>query len=439
MAHDVFISYQTESLSFVESLCSLLENYDIKCWYGHRDIKFNHAKEIPDAIAASKVFLLVVDENVAKSPRNDILKEVYLAVKKFEKGKLDLLTANITTSEYENNELLYHIGRLQKQFLIENTLPEGATNLVAELLVKLGKGACHIADEHDEGLSHYKNDYFDISDEHERNRLAVQQHILKQFDSDVYEKLLAGRERLKVLDIGCNEGDLTMDRFRPGNEVDIVIGVDVNEEAVASAQSKYESDRVKFYTMNSEDADFICDLEEIMDELNVNKFDIIHISMLLLHLANPSKLLKRIRPLLAKNGKLFIRDIDDSLTFVAPDPIGGFGRMIKICAREELSGFRNSGKGIYSLLVQNGYKNVRLEKKGLDTSAMNSTEKDALFNTYFSFIYHDTKLLYQRDPNNIRIKSDYEWLTSNFDNLKRMYDQPDTLFQLGFITYTAEK
>ena len=439
MGHDIFISYQTESVEFVNKLSSLLESYDIKCWYSERNVKSNHASEIPKAIRDSKIFLLVVDENVATHPRGDILNEVYLACNRFKKGLLDMITVNITNKEYENDELLYHIGRLQKKFLIDNMLPDGALNLLAELLSKLGRNRCDISETGVLGETHYRNDYFDINDEHERQRLKIQHQLLKNFDADVYDALFQGKSGLSVLDVGCNEAHLTMDRFGSRPEVSKIIGIDINEDAINSAVKNYGSEKAFFHVLNSEDADFGYDLAEIREEHDIDKFDIIHISMLLLHLENPAKLLKRLKPLLAKGGKIFIRDIDDSITFVSPDPTGGFKRMIQICAHEEMSGYRHSGKGIYSILVQNGYKNIKLEKKGLDTSTMSYEEKDAMFSTYFSFIFEDTKILYRKDPGNKRIKDDYEWLMDNYEDIKLQYDNQDTLFQLGFMTYTAEK
>lgn len=439
MEHEVFISYQTESLAFVEQLSKLLESYDIKCWYGSRDIKSNHASEIPKAIRSSKVFLLIVDENVAMHPRGDILNEVYLASNLFKKGLLDMLSVNITNVEYEDDELLYHLGRLQKKFLIDKMLPEGALNLLTELLTRLGRDECAIAGGDKVGITHYKNDYFDINDEHERSRLLLQQQLLKRFDSDIYDELLKDRSGLSVLDVGCNEGNLIVDRFGSREEVRKIVCVDINADAIESAKRNFENDKISFHVLNGEDADFGYDLADIREAKGIDKFDIIHISMLLLHLENPSKLLKRVKPLLAKGGKIFIRDIDDSLTFVYPDPVGGFNRMIQICAQESLSGYRHCGKEIYTMLVENGYENVRLVKKGFDTSGMNSEEKDALFNTYFSFIYEDTKTLYLRDPSNKRVRDDYEWLVDNYENLRQLYDCPTTLFQLGFVTYVAEK
>ncbi len=350
-----------------------------------------------------------------------------------------MMSVNITNIEYEDDELLYHLGRLQKKFLIDKMLPDGAINLLAELLTRLGRGECPVSYGNVPGDVRYKNDYFDINDDHERERLNTQLHILKKFDSDVYDRILSGRKGLSVLDIGCNEGNLTMDRFGKRPEVRKIIGIDINADAIESAKSNFENEKASFYLLNGEDADFGYDLAEIREKHDIDKFDIIHISMLLLHMENPSKLLKRIKPLLSKGGKLFIRDIDDTLTFVHPDPMGGFNRMIRICAREELSGYRHSGKEIYSMLIENGFRNVALEKKGLDTSQMTLEEKDALFHTYFSFIYEDTKILYLRNPENKRVLDDYNWLENNYGALKQEYDRPETLFQLGFVTYTAEK
>lgn len=438
MEHEIFISYQTESLGFVEQFCELLHNCGIQCWYAPRNVISNHAREIPEAIKRSKIFLLIVDDNVATNPRGDILNEVYLACDLFKKGMLDMITVNITKKEYESAELLYHIGRLQKKFLVDNMLPDGAKKILPELLAKLGRSECDIYLTA-LGTSHYKNNYFEISDEQERIRLNIQQRILKKFDDDIYEKLLYQKSELSVLDIGCNEGHLIIDRFAGRPEVSTIVGVDINKDAIARATELYGSDNICFYALDCENADFCCDLIDLLADKGIEKFDIIHISMLLLHVQTPQKVLRRIKPLLKSNGTILIRDIDDQLTFVCPDPIGAFRRMVKICENEALSGYRHNGMEIYSMLVKAGYKNVKLEKKGLDTSLMTVEEKEALFHTYFSFIYDDCKKLHQRNPEHRQYKDDYKWLNSNFDKIKAFYDEPSTLFTLGFMTYTAGK
>lgn len=438
MEYEIFISYQTESLWFVEQFCDLLQHCGIRCWYAPRNVISNHAREIPEAIKHCKIFLLIVDDNVATNPREDILNEVYIACNLFKKGMLDMITINITEKEYESAELLYHIGRLQKKFFVDNMLPDGAKKILPELLAKLGRSELdiHLTAF---GASHYKNNYFEISDEQERKRLNIQQRIVKKFDDDIYEKILHEKSMLSVLDIGCNEGHLIMDRFAGRREVSTIVGVDINKDAITRATELYGSDNIYFYALDCEDANFCCDLIDLLDSKGIEKFDIIHISMLLLHIETPQNVLKRIKQLLKPNGTILIRDIDDQLTFVRPDPIGAFRRMIKICENERLSGYRHNGTEIFSMLIEAGYKNVKLEKKGLDTSFMTAEEKEALFHTYFSFIYDDCKKLYQREPKHSQYKTDYMWLNANFDKTKAFYDKPSTLCCLGFMTYTANK
>lgn len=434
MCHQIFISYQTESLEFVKTLCEKLESHGIKCWYGARDIEMNHAAEIPKAIETCKIFLLVVDDNVSSNPRPDILNEVYLACECFKRGALNMITINKTRDEYQNSELLYHLGRLQKKFLIDDIIADEEAKFLSFL------STIYSILEHMNGIntpndSHYKNDYFDITDEKERQRLTIQHKLFKNFDDDVYEKILSDRQNLNILDIGCNEGYLTIDRF--GDKGNKIIGIDINKDAIKEANRKHGS-KAEFYNLNCEDKYFSKKLRVIMNTNNIQNFDIIHISMLLLHLDNPEKLLRKCKNFITDNGYLFVRDIDDTITFVNPDPNGYFRRLIQICANESLSGYRNSGTGIYSMLVKCGYKNVKLEKKGLDTSSMGTEDKDALFQTYFSFIYNDTMQLYQQNKNDKQINDDYLWLKENYETIKKQYNESNTLFQLGFMTYTAQ-
>ena len=45
--------------------------------------------------------------------------------------------------------------------------------------------------------------------EKELLRLAMQHRFLKEQEQPVYDKVLAGREQMMVLDIGCNDGTRT--------------------------------------------------------------------------------------------------------------------------------------------------------------------------------------------------------------------------------------
>lgn len=439
MNHDVFISYQSESRGVVATICNILEKNDVKCWYADRDVREQHAGEIVEAIQACKIFLIVVDDNVATHPRGDILAELDVACALYNRGKIKMIRLSITDNELSSMDLIYYIGRIQATNITGKPLHEGASELLMKIYRIIGRETAREQIVEKIAAERTSNNYFDMRDEKERRRLHIQQKLLKRFDADVYEGLLRGKSELRVFDLGCNEGGMTVDRFGSRPEVAAILAADINPEAIESATQKYGSDRLRFFALDCERDDFVDRVALIMEESDIEKFDIIHISMLILHLKNPLRLLQKLRLMLKKGGRLFIRDIDDTLTFAYPDPQGYFRRACKICDYEDLSGFRNSGKEIHSLLVRAGFRNVLLHKKGLDTTGMNPEERDAMFDAYFSFILEDTELLSERNPGNKRYAEDHVWLRSVFEELKSAFQQEEFLFQLGFMTYTAEK
>lgn len=65
MPHDVFISYATEDKATADAICAALDARGIRCWIASRDImpSERYAKEIIEAIDASRVLVLVLSSN----------------------------------------------------------------------------------------------------------------------------------------------------------------------------------------------------------------------------------------------------------------------------------------------------------------------------------------------------------------------------------------
>ena len=173
--------------------------------------------------------------------------------------------------------------------------------------------------------------------------------------------------------------------------------------------------------------------------MKIESFNVIHISMLLLHLKKPFNLLKVVRKYLSKDGVLFIRDIDDGLNIAYPDEKSDFKRVVDMCNILDTSGYRHCGREIYTLLKRTGYKNVVLEKNGLSTIEMNFEAREALFDTYFSFVLEDAEIMMKRHPENETAKENYEWLKNNYENLEERFLDSNFYFNLGFMTFTAKK
>lgn len=434
---DVFCSYQTESLSIVEKIVGVLEGYKVKCWYAARDCKENHAREIIAMIKQCKVFLLFEDSNVATDPRGDILNEVNMACTLYNRGKIKIIRLKLTENELESTDLVYYVGRIQHTNFFNRSMQESTNELLFKISDIIGKNLLHINQEHKEVRE--KNAYFQGSDTKEIERLKVQQQLLKTFDADVYDRLLEGKHDLVVLDVGSNNGSLVMDRLGRREEVKKIIAVEIDAETVKLANEKYQGQKIDFYCLDIESKDFLDSLCQIMDENEIEAFDFINISMILLHVENPERLLWKLRKVLKTNGDVFIRDIDDGFNIAYPDPQDVFKKTMEICARSKESGYRKSGREIYSLLYNTRYSNIKLEKQGINNIGMSLEEKEAFFNTYFSFIIVDAKTHMLDNPADLTAKKEYEWLYDNFDELEEAFYQNSFFFNLGFVIFTAKK
>ena len=293
--------------------------------------------------------------------------------------------------------------------------------------------------QHTVSLERRENTYFNSEDSKEVKRLKIQQNLMHEFDKDTYQKVIDSFDNLKVLDIGSNNGDFIMSRLGHNNKVSIVVGLEYDKKSVEKANEKYNEHGGYFYQMNVEDDALSCRLEEIMADKQIEKFNVINLSMIVLHLKNPHKLFKELRKFLSSDGIVVVRDIDDGLNYAHPDKGGDFQRVINICQRNETAGFRHSGRQIYTLLRGTGYDDIKLEKAGLTTIGMDYDERSALFDTYFSFILDDSRIMVERYPNNSEYKADYDWYENIYDELEERFQEETFVFSLGFMIYTARK
>ena len=175
-----------------------------------------------------------------------------------------------------------------------------------------------------------------------------------------------------------------------------------------------------------------------MAAMGAERFDIINISMLLLHLKEPTMLLAALRKYLQPQGTVIIRDIDDGLNFAYPDPDKRFERIYKICDHDEQSGNRRNGRQIHHALVQAGYSRVQLLRQGLSSANMNPEQKEALFRMYFPFTLENAGIMAEKYAWNLEYREDYQWYSSVFEDVHALFSTPDFIFSLGFMSYIAK-
>ena len=282
-----------------------------------------------------------------------------------------------------------------------------------------------------------KHRYYGASDEEEVEFLDLQQEMMYRFDQEIYDKILDGKENMCILDIGCNNGAQIMAHFESDERVSCIVGIDKDQNSIDIAKAKYPNAIFECYDIEA--SSFRKQLKDFVKENIIEKFDMINISMVLLHLERPSILLSTLKSYLKPNGVMFIRDIDDGLNLAFPDNDGTFARMIEICSYCDMLGYRNSGRQIYSHLKGAGFSQVKLEKVGLSTADMSYEEKCALFDVYFGYIPTALEKTIERSPTLIRAKHDYEWVESVKENAYEAFLNNDFLFSLGYMIFTAQQ
>lgn len=282
-----------------------------------------------------------------------------------------------------------------------------------------------------------------LSNNDETQRLMRQQQLLQVFDFWSYKKIFDQKPK-NILDIGSNNGTALIERIIKHHYNDFykVIGVDINHELVEEASRRYSNDsRIMYYTIDIEDVNYYADMKRIMTENDISYFDFINISSVILLLDNPFKLLSTLDKFLnPDNGTILILDIDDGLNIAYPDEQNLFNHAFEICNQCKLTGFRRTGRQLYSLLTNaTSCKKITLEKCGLDNTTMSQKEKEYFFDVVFKFIGSAIEKESLVKPNEAEIQRELRWFKNNFNQLRESFLQDNFFFFLGYVIFTASK
>jgi len=432
---DFFISYSHKDEEIVKSVVESLESAGAKCWYAPRDVVGRYAKAIVDAIGHSKIFLLCLSRNAAASEH--VLNEVEMAYNKKKTMDNNLLIEPLCLEPLdldspELDEIMYYIRRIN---FISPTNLNSSKAIAQEILIK-NKDYLKLNNvilKKDREQSAY------FSSERETARLAIQTKLLKQFDDEIYTEVFNNYDNPDILDVGCGNGDMLFDRLGTYGKPYRLFGIERDKDKVAQAIEKYSREGVAFATGDVEDSMFWDEIPDVLETNGFGQFDIINISMLLLHLKAECSLLRKLRRLLKPEGIIIVKDIDDGINFAYPDDENLFERVYRICDNNETSGERKNGRQIYTNLYRAGFRRIALKKQGFSTIGLTYEEKEAFWGMYFQFILGDIKWMHEKYPLDADIADDCKWYENNYELLFENFMKDDFVFSLGFQMYTAKK
>jgi len=195
----------------------------------------------------------------------------------------------------------------------------------------------------------YKFGQFEKNAE-ELERLKLQATIALEQEQAVWKE--AGlNPGMEVLDLACGPGFTACELAKTVGADGCVLGVDLNEELIATAQQAKESEgieNVSFQLGNLYDLD-----------LPENSFDFVYARFVFQHLEKPELVLSNVWKLLKPGGVLCILDIDDNWTSFAPES-EAFVKFIRQsgAGQKRKGGNRLIGSQLYGLLSEAGYENV---------------------------------------------------------------------------------
>ena len=269
----------------------------------------------------------------------------------------------------------------------------------------------------------------------EYERLMVQSKNTHACDMAVLNKLVAELNRpIWVLDLGCAYNYVGNMRF--GNMENVkVLGIDISDNCLEYAVAHSDPEKFVFRKLNLEDDMMEFQLKQIMDELGIEKFDIMFGALLLLHLKKPIIVLKRLRKFLARDGYIVIRGSDDGSVLAINDN-GLVEKIIQKCHTTVGFSDRQNGRKLYHQLESAGYRDVRVETFIKDLSGKDIDERDEIFFERFSYRINNFRKILNADPHNIEKRNDYDFMRFALEELEEMFTNHDFWYcEHDFIAY----
>lgn len=436
----IFISYQHDDRNIAFDLVDFLEKNDMKCWIAPRDVLLTYASDIVDAISKSEIFLCLISEGTLSSVH--VLNELEQAYKYYKDGKLAIVPVMINDVTL-NADMDYYLARIQHVYAHGNV-----DSIKSELIERINKALELITGNKTEtkkiqmnnGLAQEQdqervaNRYYDVDDKYEKRRLKVEGEVLLRFEKEVFDSLVKDRTHLNGLITTCMFAKAVMDKIDL-SRFDKMIGLCYNEKAVFEANYDYKNERTRFFAQDVEDDDFEDNLRKYMEEMGIEKFDYVDISMGFLDWKNPFKVVKTLKKFMAKDCMIYVKDVDDGVVMYYPDDAKLFKKFKTFYQLDPIAGFRHSGRRVYSYFQKLKASKIDLVHSGIDVTDMNEEDKEKMFFAYFGFIPNDFKICYNEDPSRSDFKAVIDWCDEYYDNLEEAFMDDAFFFNSGYFIY----
>lgn len=272
----------------------------------------------------------------------------------------------------------------------------------------------------------------------EFERLKIQSNNSYVSDMSVINDNIDLKKTYNVLDIGCAYGFVGKTRFE--NECfENILGIDKNEKCITKAKELNNDPRFDYQVIDIEAEDFENLLLSIMKDKNIESFNVIYSALVIHHLKDPNKFLKRIRKFLSDDGIIIIRGSDDGSKLAYNDD-GLMKKIIDLTLKVPFVSDRYNGRKIYSQLKKTGYNNVKLYSYMRDLSSLDYDDRELLFYESFSYRINYVKKEYELDPDNLQKREAFYTMEELLAKLQeRFYDSTFWYCEYDYIAVANKK
>lgn len=431
MKYDVFISFKnsdengnpTEDSQIAAELFRLLDQQHVGAFFSNtRLFEFGEAaykEAIEKALEESKVF-------VAIATNAEYLQTRWVSYER-ESFHDDILSGrkkNAVIVPYLKN---IHSSDVPRSLRSYETFQIGATdiNAVVDFIMKcLAKfGEVRQVKAEKSIVTGKSVSSYDPAKSRESRRLKIQAQNTRAADMPAIDYVLKrlNKENLYILDAGCAYGYVTSDRFGdiPNSTV---LALDISDKCLDYAREHNNRDNIFYEKFNLEDENFEEDFEDLLDKYHIPKFDIIFASLVIHHLKNPNKFLRRIRRYLSADGYIIIRGSDDGSIVTCNDD-GLIAKVVDMHLKTDGISDRLNGRKIYSQLIASGYKNVKMMSYIKDLSGLDLDERYDVFLERFAYRRNYLQYALDADPYNMEKRNALDAMDFALEKLENKFSE----------------
>jgi len=229
-------------------------------------------------------------------------------------------------------------------------------------------------------MSEPANTYLAEGDD-ERERLRIQASL--QGDRDLNVIAAATRELpgpLAGIDLGCDDGHLTRLRFA-SERFECVLGLDRPEPAIAAAAAQTTDPRFHFEVAEFESGD----LAQRLEGFAAGQPTAVFASFVAHLLDDPRSVLAALYRGLPSGSRVLLREIDEGLNAMWPDPDGIYARIVELSRRARGEASRMHARRLPVLLKRAGFRDVRFSNNTHASCNFDDAGRRDLARAHFGF------------------------------------------------------